>query len=278
MRKSTIPLLLSMVLMAALASCQESTSGRTTSNDHSMTAEEISNDSSLKEVSGSIAADKATTIRTEIRFPVGELKVTPGSTTLVDGTYRFYLKKWLPEVSYAEDGQTGRLQIAADDKSFGHQYGHLDQSDWDIKLSRKLRNDLTISCVAGEGTIDLRQCNLERFDFSMTAGEMEIDLRDTSIPEFSFKALAGEAVIDLSGDWDNDLHASLRGGVGEMTLKLPSGTGIRLDVHGILGDVDASGLEKDNGYYTNDAFGKTQENLYIEFSGGIGSLEVILVD
>jgi len=107
---------------------------------------------------------------------------------------------------------------------------------------------------------------------------MDIDLSNTSVPDVSFKALAGEAVIDLSGKWDNDMHASLQGGVGEMTLMLPADAGIRMEVHALIGDVDAPGLMKKGRYYTSESFGQTSENFYIDFTGGIGNLEVVLVD
>lgn len=279
MNNPLIPLLLSCILcLPAFYGCQEQTSGRSVDNDLSLNTEEISNDSSLKEFSKKVSGNKPKEIRTEIRFPAGELNVTAGSDLISEGTYRFYLKRWVPEISYEEEGQTGHLQISTPDAGLRQNYGNLDQCTWDINLNRDVRNDLTIRCLAGEGSIDLQGCNLARFDFTMTAGEMDIDLSNTSVPDLSFKALAGEAVIDLSGKWDNDLHASLQGGVGEMTLKLPARTGIRLEVHALLGDVDAPDLHKESGYYSNEWFGKTRENLYIDFTGGIGNLEVVLVD
>jgi len=279
MRRTIIPLLLSgILLLPAFFGCREQSSGRTVGSDLSLEPEEIPNDSSLKEVSRTVSAGKAKEIRTEIRFPAGKLNVTPGADRIIEGTYRFYLKRWVPVVTYEEEGQTGYLHISTEEGSIRQNYGNLDQCTWDIKVNGKVRNDVTIRCLAGEGSIDLHGCNLTRFDFTMTAGEMDIDLSNSSVPDVSFKALAGEAVIDLSGKWDNDMHASLQGGVGEMTLKLPADAGIRMEVHALIGNIDAPGLIKEGRFYTSESFGKTSDNFYIDFTAGIGNLEVVLVD
>jgi hypothetical protein len=40
---------------------------------------------------------------------------------------------------------------------------------------------------------------------------------------------AGEVTVDLTGDWQNDLDVNIEGGVGEITLRLPRGVGVRVE-------------------------------------------------
>lgn len=135
-------------------------------------------------------------------------------------------------------------------------------------------HDLDIDFGAGIGDIDLENCRLKWFEFSMAAGEANINLRNTSVPELEFKAVVGEATFDLSGKWNNDLDAEIRGGMSELTLILPSQTGIELDVCGILGEVSVPGFRKDGNTYTNEQYGKTGNHLYIDLRGGIGEINV----
>lgn len=236
------------------------------------------NDSTLKELKRSIPLGDAKEVKTEIYFTVGDLYLSAGSENLSVGTYRYFRSRWSPHISYTEKNQIGYLKISSRDERIPRSYGNLDQCDWDINLNSKVRHDLTIRYVGGNGHIDLQNCNLERFDFSMTAGELDINLRNSSVPDFKFKALAGEAVIDLSGTWNNSLNANITGGFGELVLKLPKNSGIRLNIHGFIGSVDISGFDKEGRIYTNELYGKTRETLYIDFIGGIGNVEIILVD
>ena len=231
-----------------------------------------------KEVKKSISMGKAKEIKTEISFTVGKLNINASSNQLTEGAYRFYIDKWEPVFSYNEENEIGYLKIKTIDEKGNRNFDDKDHSEWNISLNKHIKNDLTIKTIAGEGDIDLQDCNLKRFEFSMAAGDIKINLRNTSVPDLVFKAAVGSAVIDLSGKWNNDLNATMKGGIGELTLKLPSHTGIKLDIHGGLGETHAHGFRKENGTYTNSLFGKTKESLYIDFSGGIGNVNVLLVD
>jgi hypothetical protein len=231
-----------------------------------------------KEIKKSIALGNAKELKTEISFTAGELNINSSTDHLADGTYRFYIDKWKPDITYREETQTGYLKIRTIDERKSRNYDNEDNCEWNISLNKKVLNDLTVKMIAGKGHIDLHDCNLKRFDFTMAAGEIDINLRNTSVPDLKFEAAVGSGVIDLSGKWNNDLNASMKGGVGELTLKLPSHTGIKLNIHGGLGETNAPGLKKQNGTYTNALFGKTKESLYIDFSGGIGNVNVQLVD
>ena len=235
-------------------------------------------DSTRTELKKNIPLGKAKEIKTEIAFTVGELYINASSDQLSEGTYRFNIEKWRPEISYTEENQTGYLNIKTIDERTDRNYNDKDNSTWNLSLNKKVRNDLTIKILAGKGRIDLQDCNLKRLECSMAAGDININLRNTSVPDMIFKGGAGTADFDFSGKWNNDLNASIKGGVGDASLKLPSQTGVKITIHGFLGEKNTPGFRKENGSYTNAMYGKTKETLYIDVTGGIGNVTLKLVD
>src|SRR5665647_83960 len=157
----------------------------------------------LKEVKKSIALGKAKELKTEIFFTAGELNINGSSNHLSDGTYRFNIDKWKPEITYREEIQTGYLKIRTIDERENRNYNNEDNCEWDISLNKKVKNDLTVKMIAGKGTIDLQDCDLKRFEFTMAAGEIFINLRNSSVPDMTFNAAVGSGVIDLSGGIGN---------------------------------------------------------------------------
>jgi hypothetical protein len=217
-------------------------------------------------------------LKTEINFAVGDLNIKPCSNHLAEGEYNYSDEKLKPVISFNEESGKGYLKISAFDDNEDKDYNDSDSCQWNIALNKNIKNGITVKMIAGKGNIDLHDCAITRFETKMAAGELDINLRNTSVPNLNFKAIAGEAVIDLSGKWKNDLNADIKGGVGEITLKLPSQVGIRMNITGLIGDIDTPGFTKEGNTYTNDSYGKTDETLYIELTGGVGNVSIELVD
>ena len=84
----------------------------------------------------------------------------------------------------------------------------------------------------------------------------------------------GKTIVDLAGDWKNDLQATIHGGVGEATVKLPRDVGVRVRARGGIGEIHAGDLKKDGEIYTNDAYGESPVTLNVEVEGGIGKINL----
>jgi hypothetical protein len=229
-----------------------------------------------QDVKRNIETDKAKKVKTEISFPAGRLIISPDGNSFCEGIYKYHKDYWKPEISYYEESETGFLDIVVEDDRADKHYDDSDENVWNIAFDKKARNDIRIAMIAGESNIDLHGCNLGGFQFDMIAGETYINLRNTSVPFLELKAIAGEAEIDLTGDWKNDLDAEIKGGVGEITIKLPSAVGVKVSITGGLGEIDAPGFEKHNKVYTNDLYGKTKSSLYLEITGGIGNVNLLM--
>lgn len=219
-------------------------------------------------------------INTKIFLKAGEMHINPVSSDyLAECTFRFYKEEWRPDISYTEDNNKGYLEIISPDFDLDMWKDHNNhkKNEWDIGLNKNMNDDINIEISAGEADINLEECSLRRLDFKIGAGEVSLNLRNSSVPRLSFKGGAGEAKIDLSGHWKNDLDARIKGGVGEITLILPSDIGIELNISGILGERNVPGFYKDGSRYTNRLNGKTKNNLFIDVNGGIGTVNVISV-
>jgi hypothetical protein len=135
--------------------------------------------------------------------------------------------------------------------------------------------DMSIDLGAGRTNLKLGSLALTSLDINAGAGDVDLDLSDSqSLSQLDFKMGAGELTLDLTGDWQDDLDAAIKGGVGEISLKLPSNVGVRIVVDTGIGGVDTSGLTKDGDTYTNDAYGDSEVTLRIDIDGGIGQINL----
>jgi len=81
--------------------------------------------------------------------------------------------------------------------------------------------------------------------------------------------------LDLTGPRESDLDVTVKGGVGQATIRLPRDVGVRAHAAGGIGSIDAEGLKKDGSDYTNEMWGKTPHKITLDVQGGIGSIELV---
>ncbi len=214
-------------------------------------------------------------VKTEIGFLSGTLNLVAQDLSKVySGEYKYPKEEFKPDISYTEEDKTGYLKIIATDNSDEKKFDSNGKNKWNIKLNNKIKNNLYIKMDAGEGKFNLANSMINRFDFRMAAGDIDIDLRNTPLHELNVKAIAGKVNINLTGKWNNDLHASVTGGAGELLLIIPETTGTEVEITGLLANIYAPEFRKDGHTYTNALFGKTNNNLHIEIFGGIGDVEL----
>jgi len=219
----------------------------------------------------SIDMDKAREVKTDIYFFAGELDINTSTEKLAECYYGYKDKYLKPAMTYNESGKTGYLSIKSEEEDRGI---NNDGNKWNLCLNKNVKNDLVIKLKAGEANINLEGSNLNSFDYRMTAGETKINLRNTSVPQVNFNLLAGESVINLSGKWHNDGVADIKGGVGEITVIVPYDAGVKVNVSGVLGEINIPFFNKNGRVYTNDIFDKATHKLFINISGAIGQINV----
>jgi hypothetical protein len=67
----------------------------------------------------------------------------------------------------------------------------------------------------------------------------------------------------------------VKGGIGQAAIRLPKDVGVMAHASGGLGSIRTEGMHKEDGQYTNDAYGKTPHKITLEVQGGIGEIELI---
>lgn len=197
-----------------------------------------------------LGSARAATVR--IDMPVGELTVKGGADGLAQGTFRINAVNWEPRMNYGVNGDEGLLVV--DKPNAEIPLGGELVNQWDLLLSNTVPIKLEINAAAVEAELDLRGLNL-------------IDL--------VIEADAGDTIVDLSSALDHDLRVTINGGMGEISVKLPTEMGVQVSADTGIGGLTSGGLMRDGDKYVNDAFGEAAHTLYLDISAGVGAIELL---
>jgi N-terminal domain of toast_rack, DUF2154 len=198
--------------------------------------------------------ENAQSVETELRMGAGELNVSGGADALMEADFTYNVADWKPEVNYDVSGDTGELMV--EQGSGGSIPGGDARNEWDIRFNDEVPTDLHLE---------------------MGAGESNLDLDSLTLTEFDLQTGAGETTVDLTGDYGQDLEASIQGGVGEATVLLPSEVGVRAKAESGIGEISAEGLRREGDSYVNDAYGDSDVALEVNVKGGVGEINLEVV-
>ncbi|MGH9729767.1 MAG: toast rack family protein [Candidatus Acidiferrales bacterium] len=197
----------------------------------------------------SIPLSAAKSVDVHLQMSAGEINISGGSPQLLDGTIKYNVPDWKPDVSYSVNDGKGALMVMQPEASHttigGVKY------TWDLHLNNAVPLDVAVEMGAGNSTLNFSSLTLRNLDVQMGAGN---------------------SIVDLTGDWKQNVTASIQGGVGEAHIKLPRDTGVRVTVDGGLGSVNAPDFKKDGDSYVNDAYGKSKVTVEVHVTGGIGEV------
>ena len=209
----------------------------------------------LRTQTRSVDAEDAESVRANLRIALGELNVSGGADELMEADFAYNVSAWEPRVNYELGGDTGELNV--EQQALGEGIPNRDvRNEWDLRLNDDIPMDLAVQMGGGVGNLDLDS-------FILTGLNLEMG--------------AGATTVDLTGDWERDLSAVVRGGAGEVTLLLPSQTGVRVNAGTRLGRVNAEGLRKEGEAFVNGAYGDSDTTLEVDVSGGVGQINLRVV-
>jgi hypothetical protein len=228
----------------------------------------------VKKYTKNVEAQGATAVQVRLTQSAGTLKLSGGANQLLEGAFTITNQAWQPQITYNSQNQKGML-VVKQPKTDNINMEDGDHNDWQVRLNNSIPMDIELTVGAGQSTIDLRNTKLTKLHLKAGAGDFTVNIANTSVPEIDIDAGVGEMKLDLSGNWSNNLEAEINGGIGEITLKLPRKTGVRVKVNG-LGSIEHEGFKKEDGYYVNEAYKKTKSTLQIEINGGLGSVNLEL--
>ena len=213
-------------------------------------------------------------VRAEIEMKAGILEIGGGADALMEADFVYNVDQWKPEVIYEVDGGRGELLVRMPKTELSG-FGEGFKYEWDLRFNDDVPMELFVELGAGESDLNLASMHLERLKVMNGAGETRVNVGGNPVlKKLNIYTGAGEVELDLVGDWDHDLDASIKGGVGEITVRLPSNVGVRVDASKGIGSIKADGFMKDGGDYVNDAYGKSGVTLSIDITAGIGEIRL----
>jgi hypothetical protein len=176
----------------------------------------------------------------------------------MDATFTYSDDDRQPVIDYQVDEGVGRLTV---DQAGGPGFVAAEdwddvENDWDIRLAGNLPVSLAVELGAGQSVLDLG--NLEVTDAAIRTG-------------------AGQTTVDLTGRWAHDVHISIEGGAGDVTILVPEGGNVELHASVAMGDVATSDLMERDGRLVSDDFDENAPTIEIMVEGGMGNVQVIAV-
>lgn len=202
----------------------------------------------------SVPLGAAKSVDVHLQMAAGELDISGGSPQLLDGTIKYNVPEWKPDVSYSVHDGNGALMVMQPEASHSTIGGV--KYTWNLHLTNAVPLNVAVEMGAGNSTLNFSSITLRNLDVQMGAGN---------------------STVDLTGDWKQNVTASIQGGVGEAHIKLPRDVGVRVTVDGGLGSVDAPDFKKDGDEYVNDVYGKSKVTVEVHVTGGIGEVYLELM-
>ena len=230
---------------------------------------------STRTESETVEVGNAESVRADIQMGVGEIEISGGASELMEAEFTFNVDELEPRVSYDVSVTTGQLTVEHR-RAEGFPLGEYEdvRSEWELIFNDNVPMDMTLSLGAARGDLDLKGIALSSLNLEVGAGDAELWLGDSPLRNLDIEVGAGKLTLDMVANWERDLDAEITGGVGQLTIYLPSDVGVIVDVELGIAAVDARGLKKDGNTYTNDAYGESDVTLRLEIEGGVGDIRL----
>src|SRR5215207_1974984 len=168
--------------------------------------------------SKSVDPKNAQSARAQLKMGAGELNITGGADRLMEGDFSYNVSEWKPKVSYDVSGKKGELVVKQGSAHGGDLSGGA-RNEWDVSLNDELPTDLVVQLGAGESALDLDSLTLTGVDLQMGAGKTTVDLTGDYAQDFeaSIEGGVGEATVLLPSEVG--VKAKAEGGLGKINAK-----------------------------------------------------------
>ncbi|MFQ5678208.1 MAG: hypothetical protein ACE5HP_01960 [Gemmatimonadota bacterium] len=191
------------------------------------------------------------------------------------------------------------LQLDVGDlKKLGDSSGRLD-----MRLSRDVPTELKVGVGAAKSAIELGGVPLTRLEFNTGASETRLsfeqpnparlqtlsvkigaasfraeDLGNANFEHLTFQGGVGDITLEFGGEWRRDARASVKMGVGSLTLRFPRELGVRVRRKSFLTSFDAPELERlEEGVFESSNWAAAENHLELDLDAAFGSVRVEIV-
>ena len=203
----------------------------------------------LIEESRTVERDAATHIQATVQFGAGDLRITGGATSLLKADFAYNVPAWRPELDYAVSAATGILTVRQPQEQGKHNERNARQR-WDLRFADDVPLALRVQAGAVTGTL--------------TVG-------DLILTELQIETGAGTLTLDLTGV-RQPFAVQIKGGVVNATIALPAALGAKVALEAPIATVNAPGLRRVGGAYTNAAYEPNAPAVAVTISGGVATI------
>jgi len=191
----------------------------------------------------------------EIKLAAGELIIgsLTDSPNLMEGQFQYRGEGLRASKSFEVLDSKGRLRLESRRGAFFWPFGGRGYR-WDIELTPQIPLALSIETGIGGAALDLRGLQVASLDLKVGVGSVNV----------VFPASAGLTI------------AKVDGGVGDLTLEIPSNVAAMIKMDLGIGslDIDEGRFPKSGDRYLSPDFATAENRLELEVDGGIGRISV----
>lgn len=201
------------------------------------------------------------TNQVKIEMGAGTLDISGGASDLIDGSVKYNVETWKPEISRS----SSRITISQNNTSnVGVPDGDI-QNEWKLQFGDD-PIDLTVNAGAYEGKLDLSGLSITNLEISDGASKATVkfdSLNPVEMDQLSYKTGAsdvellglgnantkaiyfdsgvGSYTLDFNGDVQNDIFVRVQSGMSDMTIIIPDNVRAKVELSNGLSNIDATG-------------------------------------
>lgn len=210
----------------------------------------------LRTESKAVDLGDAERVVVDVEIGVGGLVVRSGAESLMEAEFTYNVEEWRPAVDYEVVGGTGRLTITQPDAE-GTSAPNRAKNEWELHLAEGVPLELNID---------------------MGVGEARLELGDLTLTDLSVDHGVGDVSVNLSGAGIRDMVGSIDGGIGKVSLVVPTDIGVRVDADTGIGSCRTIGLTKRGDSLVNAAYDRSEATIRLSVDSGIGEVVVETAD
>jgi len=229
------------------------------------------------EESITVADPKSGETRLTLSFGAGELTLSPGGQSLVDGTAIYNVEDLKPEIK--KNGNS--IEIRQGDFKSLPPFDDI-KNEWDLKLG-DMPLDLTLQAGAYDGNLELGGLALKSLTVRDGAANVDLsfgepnqtemsilryetgasDVKLTGLPNANFSTLtfsggAGNYTLDFSGELQREAVVTISSGFGNLSLIVPEEVDAVVTVESAAVNINhSSGWAQNGQKYTQNGSGPT---------------------
>ena len=153
----------------------------------------------------------------------------------------------------------------------------------DIELGGLAISKVEIRTGASEATMRFSSANrTECSRLDLKAGGARFDLEglgNSRCQRVEVVGVAGDITLDFSGSWTDGarMEVEAKMGLGQLTLRIPQGLGVRVDLDRFLVSFDKAGLTQQGAYWYSSNYEEADTHVNIKLNAAFGDIDVVWV-